>query len=528
MIRRTWVLPLLFLGSWPLAIRAQSPVPIGEETVVAEEIGRSASPPRVAVDSAGRFLVVWEDASSPLGNRIRARRLAPDGEPLDDELLVAFQSSVDQKRPSVSALADERFVVVWTRESDSDPPSVAARLFSADGAPEGPAFQVNQQPMAGDRSSSDVATLTSGDFVVAWRDAQDYDGPDDPTQDLFAQRFSAEGVRLGSEIEITSGLTRRNDDVTMASTPNGGFVVAWKSLEYYGYYSATSRVFARTFDADGQSSSEILQVNDDTDRSNSPSSIAVDENGDFLVVWSRFGPLGDPPPSEARGRMVSADGAVQGEELLFSTDGSRPAAAADPNGNFLVTWADSTIAPSSGLEIVAQRWSSSGQPLSNVEILNESALGLQFSPTIATDPGGNTLVVWKEQLDERFDLSSRRFATPCRTDEDTLCLASERFRVELDWRDFAGGSGRGRRVPVVSDDSGLLWFFEADNWEMLVKVLDGCSFNGHYWVFAAATTDVEHTLRVTDTETRQMKTYHNDLGNAAPALTDTLAFAACP
>ena len=63
---------------------------------------------------------------------------------------------------------------------------------------------------------------------------------------------------------------------------------------------------------------------------------------------------------------------------------------------------------------------------------------------------------------------------------------------------------------------------------MLVKVLDGCGVNGHYWVLAAATTNVEYTLRVTDTVTGAVREYFNPLGTRAAAITDTDAFRACP
>ncbi len=48
----------------------------------------------------------------------------------------------------------------------------------------------------------------------------------------------------------------------------------------------------------------------------------------------------------------------------------------------------------------------------------------------------------------------------------------------------------GTMVPGATNESGLFWFFDDDNWEMLVKVLDGCGTNGHFWVFLAAATDV--------------------------------------
>ncbi len=116
----------------------------------------------------------------------------------------------------------------------------------------------------------------------------------------------------------------------------------------------------------------------------------------------------------------------------------------------------------------------------------------------------------------------------CRPSLTNLCLSRGRFKVEIDWQDLESNTGAGQVVPFRSDDSGLFWFFNADNWEMLVKVLDGCGINSHFWVFAAATTNVEYTLRVTDTESGAVKEYVNPLGVAAPAITDTEAFATCP
>ncbi|MEE8522788.1 MAG: Calx-beta domain-containing protein [Thermoanaerobaculia bacterium] len=117
---------------------------------------------------------------------------------------------------------------------------------------------------------------------------------------------------------------------------------------------------------------------------------------------------------------------------------------------------------------------------------------------------------------------------PCVAGAQTLCLNGGRFRVRVAWRDFEDDTGPGSVVPFGADDSGLMWFFDADNWEMLIKVLNGCGFNGNYWVFSAATTNVEYTLTVEDTVTGAVREYVNPLGNAADALTDIEAFATCP
>ena len=65
--------------------------------------------------------------------------------------------------------------------------------------------------------------------------------------------------------------------------------------------------------------------------------------------------------------------------------------------------------------------------------------------------------------------------------------------------------------------------------EVLVKVLDACSFTASpaYWVFFAATTNVDFTLHVTDTHTGLTKEYKNLLGQAALPVQDTQTFKTC-
>lgn len=119
-------------------------------------------------------------------------------------------------------------------------------------------------------------------------------------------------------------------------------------------------------------------------------------------------------------------------------------------------------------------------------------------------------------------------AAACVPGPHRLCLADGRFRVEVTWRNFSGQTGEGSVAACSTADSGLFWFFDPDNWELMVKVLDGCALTGHHWVFAAATTTVEYTLTVTDTRTGEAKVYHNPLGQPAVAIADTSALGGCP
>jgi hypothetical protein len=119
------------------------------------------------------------------------------------------------------------------------------------------------------------------------------------------------------------------------------------------------------------------------------------------------------------------------------------------------------------------------------------------------------------------------FTGACVPDARTFCLNGGRFRVHVDW-ETERATGKGSAVPLSSTGSGLFWFFAPENWELLVKVLDGCAANGRHWVFTAAATDVEYRLTVVDTRTGRTKVYFNPQGTPAVALTDTDAFDTCP
>jgi hypothetical protein len=117
---------------------------------------------------------------------------------------------------------------------------------------------------------------------------------------------------------------------------------------------------------------------------------------------------------------------------------------------------------------------------------------------------------------------------PCAAGAGTLCLSGGRFRVEVDWR-TAAAAGAGSAVPIASaPDSGLFYFFDAANIEMLVKTLDACVVNQRFWVFYAATTNVELTLTVIDTKSGKVRVYFNPLGKPADPVQDVDAFAICP
>ena len=126
---------------------------------------------------------------------------------------------------------------------------------------------------------------------------------------------------------------------------------------------------------------------------------------------------------------------------------------------------------------------------------------------------------------ERLEVKN---APVCNATETSLCLGGSRFQVTGEWTDFEGNEGVAHAVPDDFDglgNYGTFWFFTPDNPEMVVKVIDGCSLNGHSWVFLSPASTVRYDIVVRDVRTGQQKTYSNPAGNVPTLIADTSAFA---
>jgi glucose/arabinose dehydrogenase len=115
---------------------------------------------------------------------------------------------------------------------------------------------------------------------------------------------------------------------------------------------------------------------------------------------------------------------------------------------------------------------------------------------------------------------------PCVADANTLCLAEGRFRVRANFR-VGQGPTRMAVAEPLTPDTGYFWFFNQDNVEVIVKVLDACDPFNRFWVFAGGLTNVEVEMRVYDSETGEERLYPNSFGTAFQPVQDTEAFSSC-
>ena len=72
--------------------------------------------------------------------------------------------------------------------------------------------------------------------------------------------------------------------------------------------------------------------------------------------------------------------------------------------------------------------------------------------------------------------------------------------------------------------SGLFYFLKITNWELMMKVLDGCGINDHYWVFAGMMTNLEYKLDIWQHSTNERLVISNPPGNIPVSVANTSAF----
>jgi hypothetical protein len=89
---------------------------------------------------------------------------------------------------------------------------------------------------------------------------------------------------------------------------------------------------------------------------------------------------------------------------------------------------------------------------------------------------------------------------PAPPNPNVLSLDDGRFSVSLGRGTPSEGNLPLAPALQLSDLSGYFWFFDSQNAEVTVKLLDGSAVNGHFWLFAASMTDQPFTLQVIDTQ----------------------------
>jgi ELWxxDGT repeat protein len=232
--------------------------------------------------------------------------------------------------------------------------------------------------------------------------------------------------------------------------------------------------------------------------------------------------FGGPMPSASGRLFFVADTPETGWEL-WTTDGTEAGthllrdifpgpASSEPSDlrvidGFLVF---SAISPEEGREL----WRSDGTEEGTVLLaaVEPGPRGSHPTDAVALDDRILVSATRSDTGRELFAVDRAALQRSCRADDATLCL-HERFEVSVDWlAPETGAHGRATAVPFTTE-SGSFWFFDPDNVELVVKILDGTALTDHFWVYYGALSDVSYWITVVDAQTGITRTYHNPPGN---------------
>lgn len=216
---------------------------------------------------------------------------------------------------------------------------------------------------------------------------------------------------------------------------------------------------------------DAFPVNTTTDDYQEQSAVAVENNGDFVVVWSSWGQDGSQGGIYAQ--RFQSDGTKLGGEIPVNhvTDGNQgyPDIAVDPaSGAFVVTWQHDAQGAS---DVYARAFNSDGSPVGDQVLINGAPFD-HYNPAVAARGGGDFVIAW-----DSFDatagslIHARHFSAANTTEGDEFApsLGTQNMNADvaaasdgsfvITWQNSDGdGSGiAARRYDSASQPVGLSW-----------------------------------------------------------------------
>ena len=301
-----------------------------------------------------------------------------------------------QMDPSPAIRRDGGFVVVWTSSpfcpfpppippppcnpaQDGSGAGVFGQRFAAGGAREGAEFRVNVT-VGGSQERPALATLSDGRLGTWWQHLGN---------EVRGRFHDPSGTPVGNEFTVAPG-----DFPDVASQPDGGFVVVWRS--------APATLRGRRFTSDGVGLGSAFDVG--TSAGATPF-VASDAFGRFVVTWNQV----DGSSGGTAARHFAATGVPSGPAFVVNayTTGHQgaPRVAAYPAGDFVITWSD--------LErrgIFARRFDSAASPAGNDFRVDDVTTTFPQEPVVAIGDHGEMLVAWRgAPVNALFRMAARRY-----------------------------------------------------------------------------------------------------------------------
>jgi len=267
-------------------------------------------------------------------------------EPVGEQFQVNSYTTGMQWDPAVAADAQGNFVVVWgvfgSYGTDTSGQSIQGQRYDASGTPVGGQFQVNSYTTSTQRSAA-VAADAQGNFVVVWMSHGSY-GTAGWLRSIQGQRYDASGTAVGGQFQVNTCTTSHQNRPAVAVDGQGNFVVVWDSWCSHGTDTDGLSIQGQRYDASGTPAGGQFQVNSYTTARQYEAAVAAGGQGNFVVVWESWGSYGtDTSTASVQARLYDASGTPVGGQFQVNTYTMalqyKAAVAADGQGDFVVVWA---------------------------------------------------------------------------------------------------------------------------------------------------------------------------------------------
>ncbi len=139
-------------------------------------------------------------------------------------------------------------------------------------------FTTNQQVAYGGRS---VAVDADGDAMVVWASFV----TNGIAYGIYGQRYDSAGAKVGGEFKINTSTTGSQGGSSVAMDADGDAVVVWQST---GQDGSLYGIYGQRFNSAGAKVGIEFQVNTETHCNQIRPRVAVDADGDAVVVWASY------------------------------------------------------------------------------------------------------------------------------------------------------------------------------------------------------------------------------------------------
>ena len=305
-------------------------------------------------------------------------------DPNGPQFAVNTHTTGTQLYADVAVDGSGHFVVAWVGAGAGDTFGVFARRFNSAGVPRGAEFRVNTYTTGAQDYGVAVGSDRFGNFLVTWVS----DGQDGSGTGVFGQRYDAAGAPVGGEFRVNTYTTGGQISSHVALDDAGNFVVVW--TEYPGRDGLAPTVLGRRYDATTGFGPEF-RVNAFTLGTTLNPRIAMTAVGAFVVAWAG-GAAGDYSVGILARRFDAAGNGLGGDFLVntYTTGGQLwPAVGVAADGSFVVAWDDYPSASP-----FARRYDAAGNPLGVAFAVSEYTTGDGARPRVAVDPDGSFVVAW--------------------------------------------------------------------------------------------------------------------------------------